>query len=167
MKGFLSGIDRVNKWVGVGMSYIILAMIFMTLYEVIARFVFNAPTVWAHKITSQTFGFYLIMAGGYVLLLKAHIRVDVLWSRLSPRKRAIVDLLTFTIAFLFIGVLLYRIGIFAWQSTQILERSYPPFSIYVWPLKSVMILGGSLLLLQLIAKYIRDLHLAITGADYA
>ena len=167
MKGFLSAIDRVNKWVGTGMSYIILAMIFMTVYEVISRFVFQSPTVWAHKITAQTFGFYLIMAGGYAVLLKAHIRVDVLWSRLSPRKRAIVDLFTFTLAFLFITMLLYRVGIFAWQSCQILERSYPPFSMHVWPLKSVMILGVSLLLLQLIAKYIRDLYLAITGVEYA
>lgn len=167
MKAFVSAIDRVNKWVGTGMSYIILAMIFMTVYEVISRFVFQSPTAWAHKITAQTFGFYLIMAGGYALLLKAHIRVDVLWSRLSPRKRAIVDLFTFTIAFLFIGTLLYRVGIFAWQSTQIMEHSYPPFSLPVWPLKLVMILGVSLLLVQLIAKYIRDLYLAITGVEYA
>jgi TRAP-type mannitol/chloroaromatic compound transport system permease small subunit len=166
MKAFLFAVDRINRWVGAGMSYVILAMILMTVYEVISRFVFQSPTIWAHKITAQTFGFYMIMAGGYAVLLKAHIRVDVLWSRLSPRKRAIVDLCTFTLAFLFITMLLYRVGIFAWQSTLIMERSYPPFSLPVWPLKLVMILGVSLLFLQLIAKYIRDLRLAITGVEY-
>ncbi len=167
MKQFLHAIDTVNKRVGLGMSFLLLAMAAMTLYEVIARFGFDSPTMWAHKVTRQVFGFYAIMAGGYVLLLKAHIRVDVFWSRLSPRNKAIADLFTFIFAFLFVTMLLWRTGIFAWDSLLLLEHSYPPFPIPVFPLKITMIIGALLLFLQLIAKFIRDLYLVITGAEYA
>jgi len=138
----------------------------MTGYEVISRFVFDAPTVWAHKITAQVFGFYSIMAGGYVLLNKAHIRVDVFFNRLSSKGKAIADLCTFTFAFLFVGALLFRASSFAWESIKLMEHTYPPFPLLTFPLKSSMILGISLLLLQLIAKYIRDLYLAITGLEH-
>jgi len=107
------------------------------------------------------------MGGGYVLLHKAHIRVDVLWSRLSPRRAAIADLVTCGFAFLFLGVLLWFSARMAWWSVLTLEISKTPFGPAIYPLKISLVIGVLLLLLQLISKTIRDLHFAITGVEYA
>ena len=167
MKWFLSGVDAVNYWAGAITNYVLLLIVSVTGFEVISRFAFNSPTNWAHETTTQLFGFYMVMGGGYVLLRKAHIRVDFLWSRLSLRKRAIMDLVTCGFSFLFIGVLLWQAGKFGWSSLQIFEHSTTVFGPPLYPIKICLGVATLLLLLQLIVKFIRDLHLAIKpGVEY-
>ena len=163
----MSAIDTLNHRVGFIVSYVVLIVLGITLIEVIARFVFNYPTLWAHETVAYFYGFYIIIGGGYVLLHKAHIRVDVFWSRLSPRRRAIIDLVTCGFAFLFLGVLFWFSIKFAWASIQVLEHSVSPFSPPLYPLKVCLVIGVFLILLQLIVKTIRDLHLAISGVESA
>lgn len=166
MERFLSAIDKLNKWVGTIMSFVVLVVIGITLFEVIGRFVFNRPTTWAHETTALVFGFYFIMGGGYILLNKAHIRVDILWSRLSLRKRAIVDLITCGFGFLFLGMLLRFSVRMALESVQLLEHSGTPFNPPLYPAKICLVIGVALILLQLVVKTIRDLHLAVRGAEH-
>jgi len=162
----LSAIDVLNNWVG-GLSFVVLVIIGITLFEVIGRFAFGHPTVWAHETTTLLFGIYFIMSGGYALLNKAHIRVDVLWGHLSLRKRAIVDLATCAFGFLFLGALLRFSVKMAWESTVMLERSATPFNPPLYPAKICLAIGASLILLQLIAKTIRDIYLAVRGVEHA
>jgi len=163
MKRFWEAVDATNNWVGVIVSYVLLIAISITLIEVIGRFAFNSPTIWAHEVTTQLFGFYSIMAGGYLLLVDYHTRVDVLWIRFSPRGRAIIDLFTCGFAFLFLGTLFWQsIPVFL-QSFQIGEVSQTAFAPPVYPLKGCLILGSFLILLQFITKFIRDIHTVITG----
>lgn len=165
MKRFLSAIDTLNQWVGFTVSYVVLIVLAITLIEVIARFVFNYPTLWAHETVAHFYGFYIIIGGGYVLLHKAHIRVDVFWSRLSPRKQAIIDLVTCGFVFLFLGVLFWFSSKYAGYAIQIREHSITPFAPPLYPLKITMAIGALLILLQLIVKTIRDFHLAISGVE--
>ena len=165
MKRFLSAIDTLNHWVGVSVSYMMLLVLGVTLFEVISRFVFNYPTVWAYEVTGNLFGFYMIIGGGYVLLHKAHIRVDVFWSKFSLRNQAIIDLATCVFVFLFLGLLLWTSSDNAWRSIQILEHGITPFAPPIYPLKVCLVIGVLLILLQLIVKTIRDLYLAITGVE--
>jgi len=156
----------LNKWVGRGLSFVVLVMAGVTLLEVVSRFAFDNPTMWAHEATGQMFGFYTIMGGGYLVLNNWHIRMDVLWGRLSREKQVIVDLCTFGFVFLYIATLLWFSGKLAWGSTLILERTFTGWSPYIFPLKIAMVLGVFLLLLQLLSKFIRGLHSVITGVKY-
>jgi TRAP-type mannitol/chloroaromatic compound transport system permease small subunit len=168
MKWLLFAVDTVNKWVGRVVAYLVLIIIGITVWEVTARFLLNNPTTWVHETAGQLFGAYLMLGGGYVLLNKAHIRVDILWDRLSPRNKAIADLCTVTLFGLaFVSISLWYTGRMAWLSTQLLEHTLTPFGPPGGPLKIAVATGMFLLLLQLIAKIIRDLYLAITGDEYA
>ena len=165
MRRFLSVIDRLNNRVGLTVSYLVLFIMGVTLFEVISRFIFNSPTVWAHETTEQLFGTYIILAGGYALLYKTHIRIDVLWRRLSPRGKVIADLATCGFAFLFLGVLLWTGIRMAWDSTQILEASESVWGPPIFPLKIFLAVGALLIFLQLIANTVRNLRQAITGVE--
>jgi len=167
MKHFLGAVDATNNRLGVITSYVLYIAILITMVEVIGRFVFNHPTIWAHEVTTHLFGFYSIMAGGYLILVNFHTRVDVLWARFSPRGRAIIDLCTCGFVFLFLGMLFWQSIPMFWQSFQIREISQTPFAPPMYPLKACLILGSFLILLQFIAKFIRDIHTVATGVGEA
>ena len=96
------------------------------------------------------------------------MRVDVIYSRFSERKRAIVDTVAFLILFLpVIGFMTYEAGDWMLRSWNILEKStftywYPP----IYPLRTAIFAGLLLFLLQGIAQFWRDAYLAVKGEHY-
>jgi len=166
MKHFLDAVDAGENRIGVIISFVLWFAIAATLIEVIGRFAFDHPTSWAHEVTTHLFGFYSIMAGGYLIVVKFHTRVDILWTRFSPRGRAIIDLCTCGFGLLFLGMLFWQSIPMFWQSFQIGEVSQTPFAPPMYPLKACLVLGSFLILLQFIVKIIRDIHTAVTGVTY-
>jgi TRAP-type mannitol/chloroaromatic compound transport system permease small subunit len=163
MRYFHKGIRLINEWFARIFHYVVLLIAAIMLTEVIARYVFNEPTLWGPETSEMLFGFIIFMAGGYVLLKGEHIRVDVLYRRFSARVRAILDSLTSLLFFTFVAAYL-RVGITsAWKGWLIRETSGsvwdPPF----WPFKWILVLGFILLLLQGISNFAQHLSYAIRG----
>ncbi|MDO9109536.1 MAG: TRAP transporter small permease subunit, partial [Desulfatirhabdiaceae bacterium] len=75
MKSFLRTIDSISLWTGKVCSFLIYFGIAMLVYEVISRYLFGTPTVWAHGYSQRLFGSYFILVGAYTLLMNGHIRV--------------------------------------------------------------------------------------------
>jgi TRAP-type mannitol/chloroaromatic compound transport system permease small subunit len=96
----LKTIDAISEYSGRITSWICVAIVVVLCYETFARYLFNAPTVWAHVITMMMFGAICIMGLGHVERYGSHIRVDVVYRFFSPRVKAIVDVLQ-TIILLF------------------------------------------------------------------
>lgn len=157
-------IYTINNRVGLILSLgILLPLIAITTYEVISRFAFNNPTNWVLEITQQAFALYVVLGAGYTLLMMGHVKSDIFWSRLSLRNRAIVDLATCGFAFLFVGTMLWFSVRAAWLSTLIREHSITGFNPPIYPLRICLVIGVFLLLLQFMAKAIRDFHLVTKG----
>lgn len=160
MRSFLSAIETFSDRAGGVVAYGILVITGVMAYEVIARFVFGLATMWAHETASLLFGVYCFLTGGYVLLHQRHVRVDILWARLSPRGKAIADLATSGFAFLFIGVLFWFSIPYAWYSFQIRQVSPTVFAPPLYPIKMVLVIGVFWFLLLLVVKFVRDLYTA-------
>ena len=77
----LHHIDNINEWVGRIVSYFVLAIIAIIIYEVVMRYVLVKSQVWVPEISSFLFGALFILGGGYVFLHKNHVRLDVLYGR--------------------------------------------------------------------------------------
>lgn len=163
MPNLLKAIDQINGRVGRIVSYFILPLLFVILYEIISRYLFNSPTIWAHETSQMLYGAYVILLGGYVLQRGGHVNVEILYGRLSPRKRALIDLFTWLLFFYFCGLLLVKGGEMAWDSFKVRETEPTAFGPPVYPIKMTIPIGAFLILLQGLAKFIRDLHLAISG----
>jgi len=161
LRRFVSGVERLSDQTGRGLSYGVLVLIGVTLYEVIARFIFNNPTVWGHEAVELLFGVYVVLSGGYCLLHEHHVRMDILWARLSLKGKAIADLAVCGLGFLFIGTLLWCCVPFAWHSFQVCERSPSVWAPPIYPFKFILAIGVALLLLQMIVKLIRDIATVI------
>ena len=157
---FCRGVDIVNEWTGKTVRWLIIPLTLIVVIEVTLRYVFNRPTIWAWDINVQLLGAMVILAGGYTLLQGGFISVDVFSTRLSPRARAITELATAVLFFISIIVLLWKTADAAWESMLIRETMMSYFRPPIYPFRVLMVVGVFLLLLQGIAKFIRDLGTA-------
>jgi TRAP-type mannitol/chloroaromatic compound transport system permease small subunit len=153
-------VDVTNAWVGKIMAYSVFLIFVLLIVEVIRRYFLNSPTVWANELTQMIFGAYAVLGGGYILYTGGHANVDIVFSRLTRRTQAKIDILTFALFALFCIMMLYYGGSLAWESLIMLESSASAWDPPIWPIKLMIPLGALLLFLQGIAKFIRDIMIA-------
>ena len=156
-------INALNVRVGSVFRYLILVLTFVMIWEVFNRYVFDLPTVWAHELTSMVFAVYFLIGGAYALRWNAHISVDILYSKLSRKAQAILDLFTWSMFYLFCGVLFYKSIDFAWSSVMIMETSNSVWEPYIWPVKLFLPISALLILLQGVVKTLSDVCIIVTG----
>ena len=165
MKRALRIIDKLNENVGLAVRWVALGMILSTSYEVVARYFFNAPTVWAHQTVMILGGVFVTLSWGWVLLHHAHVAMDILSKRLSPRKQAIAYVVG-SLLFLFplLSLLIYTSS--QWLVDSYVMRERWTVSIWrplIWPSRLTVVLGFVLLLIQGTAEFIRALYFAVRG----
>jgi len=165
LRSFILTVDATSERLGKILSFLIFGMTAVLVYEVVVRYAFNAPTVWAHETGIFFWGYCGILAGAYTLKHHAHINVDILYSRLSPRVRAILDVVTGLLFFFIMGLIIYEGWKMGTASLAIHERSPTPWSPPVAHFKLVLPIGAFLLLVQGLANWIRSLHLALTNKE--
>jgi len=160
----LFGVDKI-EWAsrvsGEFVAYWSVIAVFVYYYEVVARYVFNSPTNWAHEAMFLMFGMQYLISGAYAYLTDGHVRVDVFYTRLSVRRKALTDLFTSIFFFIFAGTLLGTGYIFFSDSIGVWEVSFTEWAIQYWPVKATIILGSVLILFQGIAKVMKDLQLVL------
>lgn len=151
----LKTIDAINEKVGRVFCFSLIILMLIQVMEVILRYIFNSPTIWAWDINGQIFIAAGMIAGAYALLHDTHVRVDILYRNWSPRKKAIIDLITFPLIFLALCLVIWngaRLGLWAWEHNQHAHTYFAPI---LWPVKSFLCISTVLLLLQAISKYTR------------
>lgn len=163
MNIFLKSIDKISVVSGKLFAWLIIPLVVGLLYEVVARYVFNAPTLWAYDLTYMLYGAHFIMAAAYLLSLGGHIRIDVFYNHFSPRGKAIIDLCGYVVLFfpVIVALLIYGIeyALFSWSMGE--RTSISAWRPIIYPLKAIFALGILLLLLQGVAMFIRNLRVAV------
>ncbi len=161
---FGRAISRINGLVGEFVAYWSIIAVVVYYYEVVARYVFNSPTNWAHEGMFLMFGMQYLLAGGFVLREGNHVRVDVLYLRLPPRCKAFMDLLTSIFFFIFAITLMFVGWTFFYDSYEVREVSFSEWAISYWPIKFSLPLGALLLLLQGVAQVLKDIAVLMEPA---
>lgn len=158
-EGFCRAIDRINEWMGVVWGYSILLVTLAVLYEVVARTLFNLPTVWSNESVIYVSAVAYLLAGAYALLYHRHVRIDLIYDRLGPKTRARLDLVTFIFFLLYVGTLVWVGGQMAWTSFNQNETTGTFWNPLIWPVKLAIPVAGLLLLLQGVANLLREIGL--------
>ncbi len=159
---FCDVVDRINTWVGRVCAWSIFLVTAVVLYEVVSRGVFGMATTWANETTIYLSASAYLVAGGYALAHRRHVRIDLLYDRLSPRTRTRLDLFTFVFFVIYVGALAWVGTTLAWGSFLEGETTGTPWNPPIWPVKFAIPLAGLLLLLQGIANLLRDTGIADT-----
>lgn len=161
----LRGIDFTCVWVGKLASALVVFLILVIVYEVVSRYGFDSPTIWSFEIARMLGGSLFVLGFAWVLVMKAHVRVDILYKNLSPRGQAILDVI-FTLLLvlpLWIAVMPRMIE-WTWQSWALHEvSSDSAWRVIIYPFKTVAPVAIFLLILALVTTFIRDLGTIVRG----
>ena len=163
MKGLLRIIDLVNEWVGKIVSLLIFPIIGAVIFEIVMRYFLRRSQLWVPETSVFLFGGLFVLGGGYAYLHDAHVRLDAVYERFSRRSKAIADVITSWFSFLFLGILIWKGGVMAWDSFVTMERSPSAFAPLLFPLKMLIPIGSFLFLLQGLARFFRDLLFLMGG----
>ena len=166
MKLFVAIIEGVNLRVGQAMGWMMLALVLLVTGDVISRYVFNTGAVIIQESEWWMFSIIFLMCAGYTFLYNEHVRVDIIYSRLSQKWQHVVDL---GCAFVFLFPMCVLV---IWTSKWYIEDSWntgefsadPGGMCCYWALKGVIPLGFSLLFLQGIANVYNKIR-ALKGEE--
>jgi TRAP-type mannitol/chloroaromatic compound transport system permease small subunit len=164
----IAAIDRFSECVGVAVAWLTLPLVVAVAWEVVARYVFAAPTLWSFDLTYMLYGAMFMLGAAYALRVGAHIRTDFFWERWSWRTRGIIDGIAY-LAFFFPGIALFLwVGWHeAWYAYDIGETSeQTPWRPLLWPLKASVPLAAALLLVQGVSELAKSVHAAFTGRRF-
>lgn len=162
IRAYIRCVDAVNRVVGTIAMYLVFVMMGILLFSSISRTVFNVPHIWAVEMAQFTMAAYYMLGGAFSMILRAHVRMDVLYTRWSTKKKAKVDVFTSFFLIFYLGVLLYGGISSTAYSLQYDQRNYSAWGPPVAPVKICMVIGIILMLLQSISNLFKDIEKALS-----
>jgi len=168
-RGLLSWIDGIISWIGEAAGFLVLPLMMVIVVEVIARYGFGAPTIWAWEMSRFFGGSMFVLALGYIYLRDQHVRVDILYTRWSPRTRAIINVVMALVVVLPVLIpsliKMYDTAVLSWVTKEVSSDS--AWRVPIYPFKAIMPISMALLLISVVVKWVRDLRVAIKGDSNA
>lgn len=158
-------IDRISKWTGLIVAWLIVPLTVVVVYEVALRHILNAPTSWSYDVSWMLYSTLFMLGGAYTLWLDKHVRIDILYRAIPEKGKVIFDLIFYLVIFLPTMVIL------TWQGTKYAHEAWligERLSTSMWrfpsgPIKTVIPLGFFLMVLQGIAETIRRVLVIVKG----
>ena len=165
MANIILRIDKFSKIIGNIVCWILIPLIFAMTYEVIARKLFLAPTIWAYDISRFLYGALFMLGAAYALSKGVHIRADFLYRNFKIKTQGLIDFWLY-ILFYFPGLLVFlymTIG-FVEESIRRGERGMDTtWMPYMWPIKTCLLIGIIFLLVQGVSELLKSYWAAKNG----
>ena len=165
MASTITNIDKWSKWTGNVVCWISMPLMFAMVYEVLARKLFLAPTMWAYDMSRFFYGALFMLGAGYALSKGVHIRADFLYRNFKVKTQGLIDFWLYLL-FYFPGLLafFYMTSIFVIESIQRGEKGMDTaWMPYMWPIKACLWFGILFLLVQGISELFKSYYAAKKG----
>ena len=184
--GYVRGVDAINRCIGRFAMYLIFALIGVLMWSSVSKTFFD-PTLWTLETAQFIMVAYYVLGGPYSIQMGSNVRMDLFYGGWSVRQKAWFDAITVLFLMFYLGVLLYgAIGSTAYSlghftgepfaffgdliktlvtegpaaakaKMGFMERSPTAWRPFIWPVKTIMIIGVTLMLLQVLAEFFRDI----------
>ena len=156
MNFLIRAIERLTGSVGVLASMALVPLVLATCYEVFARYVMGAPTVWAYEIGYFLTGSHFLLGMAFTLKSDEHIRIDIFSGRFTRRTRAVIDLVGYAVTLPLMTWLSYALFQHLAQGYLRNERSgQSAMNMPVWPFRLVFLVAFTLLALQILCEVVK------------
>ena len=160
-------IDKFTDTTGTWVAWLNVPLVLAVAYEVFARYLFDAPTIWSFDVTYMLYGTIFMLGSAYALHKGAHIRTDFFFEKWSIRTKGMIDSIAFLV-FFFPSIFVFFLvsGQEGWYAMLIGETSeQTPWRPILWPFKLVVPLTCLLLLIQGISETIKSIYAARWGIE--
>ena len=156
LKKFIKYVDRTNEIIGKCVSLLVIPLTLIVMTEVIMRYVFSSPTIWAWDVNMYLGGLLMIMGAGYGHLCECHVSVDVILERWSTKKRIILKMILFPFIIIPLFIILWFGYEAAWKSVKILEHHTSLWNPPIYPLRIAIPVGLVFFILQAFSQFFKD-----------
>jgi len=152
--------NRFSDWIGAFSAILLLLLVANVFFDVVMRYLFNDVSIGMQELEWHLYSMIFLFGVAYTLKADGHVRVDVIYERLSPKKRAVIDILG-TLLFLWPFCFLvagYGIG-FAYEAYDINEVSGDPGGLHFrWLIKGMISLSFVCVLISSIGFILRSVN---------
>lgn len=152
MRAFIAIVGKINLTMGRMVAPLTLIITIFVLWEVLARYLFNAPTTWSNEVNQYLLCALVMIGAGFTLKNRAHTRVDIIYIHISQTKKDLVEILSGFIVLLFCCPIIYFGTMIAHEAYVTGETSVSAAQLVLWPSQAVVPLGALLLALQGLAN---------------
>jgi TRAP-type mannitol/chloroaromatic compound transport system permease small subunit len=146
-------VEKVNKIAGKLCCNLLFVFMLLMVYEVIARYVFEKPTIWAHEVCGYLFAAYVALTGGWVLLERGHVAVDIIYQYFPRKIKYTADIVVSVVSLFMFVVLFWQGYKFAWHAFSTGQHSHTLFGPILWPVKAMLPIGCVFFILQILADF--------------
>ena len=160
MASTITNIDKYSRWIGNVVCWITVPLMFAMVYEVLARKLFLAPTMWAYDMSRFLYGALFMLGAGYALSKGVHIRADFLYRNFKVKTQGLIDFWLYLL-FYFPGLLFffYMTTGFVLESIKRGERGMDTaWMPYMYPIKFALSIGLVFLLIQGISEVLKCVY---------
>ena len=157
IKYYIKLIDYISLKTGRATMYLVFVMMFILILSFVTRNIINIPLIWIIEMAQFVMTGYYLLGGGYSMLTDDHVRMDLIYSKLNDKTKALLDSLTSVFLIFYLVVLFYGSISSLTYTIETNQRLFTAWAPYVWPIKSIMTFGILLMLLQSIAIFFKDL----------
>lgn len=148
-------LSRINVGGSLVSGFGFLIIMLVTMYEVIMRYLFRAPTMWTLEASRYLMLVAVFFAAAYTLEMGGHIRVDLLVGRLPLGKRHIVNIVSSTLGVFFCVMLVWISGALAWLYYDLNVKSMTILAVPLFPIYVFVPIGSLFLLVQALLNFFR------------
>lgn len=164
IKLLINLIDRTNELVGKMAMWLIVPLTGIVFVEVVRRYAFNSPTIWSFEATSFLCGALFMLVAGFVALRDKHVKVNILYSKFSPKMQAIIDIFTYSICYCSFALILITVGgKYAYKSWLSQEVSWSIWGPILYPVKMIIPVSAFFFFSQGIALILRRVVFLFEG----
>ena len=156
IKYYIKFIDYISLKTGRATMYLVFVMMFILILSFVTRNIINIPLIWIIEMAQFVMTGYYLLGGGYSMLTDDHVRMDLIYSKLKDKTKALLDSLTSVFLVFYLVVLLIGSISSLNYTIETNQRLFTAWAPYVWPIKSIMTFGILLMLLQSIAIFFKD-----------
>lgn len=157
MRKIISAIDGISLQMGKLVSWLTLLMALLTLLIVVLRYGFDLGWIALQESVMYMHATVFLLGAAHTLKVDEHVRVDVLYRRFGPRKKALVNLLGTLLLLLPVSVFIFVASFdFVMASWRLMETSQEAGGLpLVYALKTLMLVFSASLILQAVAQALR------------
>ena len=154
---YVNIVDTICIKVGRFVMYGVFFMMFLLILSFVTRNIINYPLMWIIEMAQFTMTAYYLLGGGYSMITDDHVRMDLFYGKLSSIGKAKMDIFTSIFLIIFLVALLYGSISSLLYTLEYKQKLFTAWAPYVWPIKTLMLIGILLMLLQAFSSLFKNI----------
>ena len=154
---YINIVDFLCEKVGRFVMYWVFFMMFLLILSFVTRNIINIPLMWIIEMAQFTITAYYLLGGGYSMLTDDHVRMDLFYGKLSRKGKAKMDIFTSVFLIFFLSILFFGSITSLIYTIETKQKLFTAWAPYVWPIKTLMLIGILLMLLQAFSTLFKNI----------